>query len=49
MRWAAPEAELPGEIGKAVPSARTIPSSVIAYVIVSKRQDTGGQRDKMGE
>ena len=31
-----PEAEFLGEIAKAVPSVRMIPSLVVAYVIVSK-------------
>ena len=38
IRWATAEAEFLGEIAKATPSARMIPSWVVAYVIVSRNQ-----------
>jgi len=47
IRWATPGTEFRGEMGKAVPSARTIPSFAVAYVIVSERQSTMRQRGKV--
>ena len=47
IRWAIAEAEFLGEIVKAAASERIIPSSVVAYVIASRRQCIVCQRGRI--